>query len=210
MSAVHAGAAPEPGGLLLLEQILNRLLELDEDTAARLEEIAGRIIAVELTGTGIAFELLAEAGAVRLRAVGSRTPDVIIRGRPSELLRHVTSRRGGGQIEISGDVELAQELQRIFAALDPDWEEALSQRIGDTPARALSRMSAALIRFVREARGSLAFSLSEYLRYERQALMDRPDVDAFVRAVDDLRDDAERLRARLQVINRRAGGDRPC
>ena len=189
-----------------LEQGLNRLLEMDAENAARLEELAGRVIAVEVTGTGIAFRLVPEAGALRLHATGPREPDVTIRGRPLELLRHVAARgtgRGGGHIEISGDVEVAQRLQQILARLEPDWEEALSQWVGDLPARKLVRAGGALVAFGREARASLSFSLSEYLRYERRVLVDRPAADSFVRAVDDLRDDAERLRARLQLLDRR-------
>ena len=189
-----------------LEQGLNRLLEMDAENAARLEELAGRVIAVEVTGTAIAFRLVPEAGALRLHTTGPREPDVTIRGRPLELLRHMAARgggRGGGHIEIAGDVEVAQRLQQILGRLEPDWEEALSQWVGDLPARKLVRAGGALVAFGREARASLSFSLSEYLRYERRVLVDRPAADSFVRAVDDLRDDAERLRARLQLLDRR-------
>jgi len=192
--------------LPVLEQYLNRLLEMDAEVAARLGELSGRVIAVEVSGTALAFRLVPEAGAMRLHADGPRDPDVTIRGRPLELLRHVAARgsgRGGGHIEIAGDVELAQRLQQILSRLEPDWEEALSQWIGDLPARKLRRGAAALLAFGREVRESLPFSTSEYLRYERRVLVDRPAADGFVRAVDDLRDDAERLRARLQILDRR-------
>ena len=194
--------------LQALEQCLNRLLEMDEETAARLEELSGRVIAIDVSGTGHAFLLVPELGALRLHATGSRESDVTIRGRPLELLRHVVARRtdrGGGHIEIAGDVEVAQQLQEILSRLEPDWEEALSQWVGDTAARKLRRGAEALLRFGREARGSLSFSLSEYLRYERHLLIDRPLADAFVRSVDDLRDDVERLNARLSLLDQRLG-----
>ena len=47
--------------------------------------------------------------------------------------------------------------------------------------------------------------MSEYLRYERQVLVDRPMAEAFVRSVDDLRDDAERMQARLARLDRQLG-----
>lgn len=192
-------------GLQHLENCLNRLLELDEDTAARLGELSGRVVAIELSGTGVAFRFVPEAGEVRLYPSGPREPDVTIRGRPLELLRYMAARhagRGGVHIEIAGDVDVAQRLQQILGGLDPDWEEVLSQWVGDTLARKLRRGAGALLEFGREARSSLSFSLSEYLRYERQLLVDRSAADAFVRAVDDLRDDAERVRARLALVDR--------
>ena len=195
------------GSWQVLEQTLNRLLEMDADTAALLGELSGRVIAVEVSGTAVAFRLVPETGALRVHADGTQAPDVTIRGRPLELLRHVAARgaaaRGGGHIEIAGDVEVAQRLQQILARLEPDWEEALSQWVGDLPARKLGRAAGALVEFGREVRQSLSFSASEYLRYERRVLVDRPEADGFVRAVDDLRDDAERLRARLQLLDRR-------
>ncbi len=186
----------------VLEQGLNRLLEMDAETAARLEELAGRVIAVEVTSTPVAFRLVPEAGALRLHADGPREPDVTIRGRPLELLRHMAA-RGGGHIEIAGDVEVAQRLQQILSRLEPDWEEALSQWVGDLAARKVCRGADALRAFGREVRQSLSFSASEYLRYERRVLVDRPAADRFVHDVDDLRDDAERLRARVQLLDRR-------
>jgi ubiquinone biosynthesis protein UbiJ len=202
------GAAATSAGLRLLEQVLNRALELDGEVAARLDEIRDRCIAVEIVGTDIAFHLVPGADTVRLEIPGSRAAEVTIRGRPGELLRHLAGR--GGHIEIAGDVELAQQLQRIFAALDPDWEEALAQWIGDVPARSVGRVAAALTRFGRELRNSVRFSLSEYLRYERRVLVDRPDVSDFVRAVDELRDAVERLRARMRLLERRIDGDPAC
>lgn len=200
----------QPLPLELLERILNRLLELDADTAARLGALDGRIIAFEITGAGIAFALAPAAGTLRLHAHAAYRPDVTVRGRPAELLRHVAGRRsgrGGAHIEIAGDVEVAQQLQQILARLDPDWEEALARWVGDTAARKLRRAALALRDVAREARESLGFSVSEYLRFERRVLVDRPETENFVRAVDDVRDAAERLRARILFLHRRVAGE---
>ncbi len=191
-----------------LENCLNRLLEMDTETAARLGELSGRVIAIEVSGTNFSFLLAPESGALRLHGVDSMKPDVSIRGRPLELLRHVAARgtgRSGGHIEIAGDVEVAQKFQQILSRLEPDWEEELSQWVGDTAARKLRRGANAILQFGREARQSLSFSMSEYLRYERQVLVDRPMAEAFVRSVDDLRDDAERMQARLARLDRQLG-----
>lgn len=206
MSGTRTQALP----LEVLEHCLNRLLELDEDTAARLGALSGRIIAFEITGTGLAFAMAPGSGALRLHAADACTPDVTVRGRPAELLRHVAGRRSGrsgGHIEIAGDVEVAQQLQQILARLDPDWEEALAQWVGDTAAHRLRRGALAMRDFARTARESMGLNVSEYLRFERRMLVDRPEADTFVRDVDDLRDDTERLRARLRFLARRLAGE---
>ena len=44
--------------------------------------------------------------------------------------------------------------------------------------------------------------ISEYLRYEKEALLDKSEVDEFNQAVDNIRDDVERLQKRLERLEK--------
>ncbi|HEV2213569.1 MAG TPA: sterol-binding protein, partial [Gammaproteobacteria bacterium] len=52
----------------------------------------------------------------------------------------------------------------------------------------------------RDAANRLSKDLAEYLQYESRDLPPRHEVDDFLTGVDRLRDDAERLAARLQRL----------
>ena len=55
---------------------------------------------------------------------------------------------------------------------------------------------------MRAAGTSLLADVSEYLRYEAALTPRRVDAERFAHAVDDLRDDVERLEARVRRLER--------
>jgi ubiquinone biosynthesis protein UbiJ len=87
--------------------------------------------------------------------------------------------------------------------LDLDWEEELSRWLGDSLARKLGNLGRRSARVARESVQTLAMDLSEYLRFEKQALPDRTEVDEFNADVDTLRNDVERLKARINRLQAR-------
>ena len=70
-----------------LEQALNAALALDPKTLERLGRLQGRVIAVELSGTGIRLLLQPERNALRLMGHYDGVVDTTLRGSPFALLR---------------------------------------------------------------------------------------------------------------------------
>lgn len=177
----------------------NRLLSMDPQALQRCAEMQGRIIALELTDLGITLYFLPGSWGLRLSLQAPpREPDSIIRGRliglgslalesgtPGNAIQH--------RIEISGDAQTAQCFQQILTDLDIDWEEQLSQWIGDIPAfrigQALRKLQATVSGQLRE----LKLDGSEYLREEARMTPTRPEFEQFRESVSDLRHDVERL-----------------
>jgi ubiquinone biosynthesis protein UbiJ len=69
--------------------------------------------------------------------------------------------------------------------------------VGDVAARQVANVARGLLDWGRRASGSFAGSVAEYLQEEGRDLPTRTEVEEFLSAVDRLRDDAERLEARL-------------
>lgn len=184
----------------LVEQALNAALAYDPDTRAALGRMAGRVIAFELVGPAVTVYLLAEPPALRLSTEPPAPPEVSLRGTPLallELARSPEPHAAGGQVEITGDLRLARQLETALAGVDIDWEEMLAQRLGDTPARKLGNLARGLAGWARGARRSLEMNLGEYLRYETRVVVEREELDGFLAGIDRLRDDADRLEQRL-------------
>ena len=201
----------------LLDRLVGRALDLDPETRDALAGFSGKVVDVEVVGAG-AIRLRIEDGGVRTeprdgdcaepRDEGCAA-DVTLRGAPLSLLRFALAgdreREAlilGGEVGLRGDIALATRLQRIAARMDLDLEEALARRIGDVPAHEIVRGARGLGGWMRDAGAALLADVSEYLRHEAAMAPGREDVEWFAHAVDDLRDDVERLEARIAGLER--------
>ena len=203
-AAVTLGAPPFD----LLARLLDRALDLDPETRRALAGLSGKVVDLDITGVG----------AVRLRFDGERVrvgprddtgdADVTIHGAPFSLLRFAFAENRerlilGDEVSLHGDIALATRIQQIAARMDIDVEEALAHRIGDIPAHEVMRGVRGLGGWLRAAGAALIADVSEYVRHEAAMTPHTDDVERFSHAVDDLRDDVERLEARIGRIERR-------
>jgi ubiquinone biosynthesis protein UbiJ len=191
-----------------LEQALNAALALDPKTGERLARMQGRLIAVELRGTGITLTLQpTEEGKLRLMGDYDGEVDTTLRGAPFALLRMGSGRTGEGLfkggVEIDGDVELGTQLQRAFERLDIDWEEHLSRLTGDIVAHQLGNTVRGLFAWGQRAADHLGNDVADYLQEENDTLPVAWEVGEFIQGVDTLRSDVDRIEARVKRLARK-------
>ena len=170
------------------------------------------MIAVELDGWGQIVYLLPGVDGVRVVERHEGEPSVWVRGVPLALLRQWRGDPAvGGEGAIEGDIAVGQAFQAILARVNIDWEEQLSKAVGDVAAHQLGNLWRGLRGWGRRSADTLARDGVEYLQQELHALPPRPVVERFLSAVDTLREDADRLAARVERLRRRAaaGGDLP-
>jgi ubiquinone biosynthesis protein UbiJ len=208
----QAGVAPDglqvPGAVLAaIEGALNSYLTLDPEGAQGFAPLYGRIIGIEIRGLGARLTLV--PGPDRLQVFGSydATPDCLIRGAPLALLRMMTAERkeseiGPGAVEIEGDTAIAHELAKALGGLDVDWEEQLARLVGDPIAHPVGQGLRGLAQWGRRTGDTLTADLKEYLEEEVRLLPTHYELEAFLAEVDTLRDDVERLEARVERLAR--------
>lgn len=198
---------PNGGTAVLVEEAITRLLELDPETRERLSGLAGKVICLELVREGEPFRLylLPDRLGVRLLHSYAGAPDVTIAGTPAVFLRQLAGPRVSAELKIRGDVELGSRFQRALAGFAPDWEEGLARLIGDVPARGLGNVARAFADFGRRAARTLGQDAAEYLLEEARVAAPRARVDVFLKEVDRLRMDVDRLEKRLEHVSRLIG-----
>ena len=196
-----------------LEQAINRLLDMDPAARAALAKLHGRTVRIDLSGTGVQLNFVAGHDG-RLQLLGSieDEPDATLAGSPLDLLRAGDKSQGtaqlfGGHVRIEGDTRTGQHFSQALADLDIDWEEQLAQLAGDIPAHEAGRAVRMLLSEARRVRSSTGDSLSEYLTEEARLLPHRYEVEDLLADIDTLRDDADRLEARIALLERPPGGD---
>ena len=194
--------------MVTLQTAVDAVLRHDPDTLTAVRGLAGKVIAIEISGPDIPASLHFHEDGVALKKEPATRPDVTIRARPLAFLG-VLLHRGDDttsfspDMEIIGDAGLAQRFQQILKNMDIDWEEHLSHFVGDTAAHKLGRIFKHTREYVRETRQTVGMDISEYLRYEKAMLPDRDEVEEFITAVDSLRNDAERLKQHIDNLQRK-------
>ena len=193
-----------------LEGALNAALALDPQTGKRLARLQGKLIAIELRGTGITLTLQPTVeGRLRLMGDYDGGVDTTLRGAPLALLKMSTGRTGegmfSGEVEIDGDVELGTQIQRLFEQLDIDWEEHLSRLTGDIVAHQIGNTMRALFAWGRRSADHLGMDTADYLQEESDTLPVDWEVEEFIQGVDTLRSGVDRIEARVRRLSKLVG-----
>lgn len=198
----------------LIENVLNRGLPRSIRAQQLCRELEGRRVMVGVTGfarlavesTGVSLKISRDSSA----SSGETPPpaDAQISGGIVSLMslagpapEAVLQR---GDVTISGDAELAERFRELAMLLKPDLEEELSTFIGDVPAHQLWRLARAAMSFTRRAAGTTVRNAAEYLAHEKRDLVPRAEGDQLLKGVDALREDVDRLEARIGVLEGRS------
>ena len=194
--------------LAAAEAVVNQVLALDPEGAARLAPVEGRVLLLELTGFGTRIYVVPGESRLFLFGAYDAEPDCIVRGSPVALLGMVLAEHRedavfAGAVSIDGDNRPAQVLGEVLRGLDIDWEEQLSKLLGDTLAHQLMSRARAGERWAERSGDIAGQNLREYLQEEAAVLPSRAELADFLAEVDTLRDDVERLAARVQRLEPR-------
>lgn len=189
-----------------LNELFGRALALDPDLSRKLRSLEGRSLGVTMEGPGLSLTIAVEDRILTAKPGLAADVSASVRASPGAFLALAAS--GGasavGRISIDGDSETARRFQAFFRELEPDWEEALTRLLGDVAGFQASRLLRQGAQWLRFAGETLADQTSEYVREESRQLVTGPEMESFLDAVDDLRDDAERLLQRAdRLLDRR-------
>jgi ubiquinone biosynthesis protein UbiJ len=194
-----------------IENLLNRSLPRSPRARELCAALAGKRVRVEARALG--WVVIAESMNTSIRFVKESTdgqpPDADISGsllslaalagsHPEEVIQR-------GDVTIRGDAEVAQKFRELAMLLKPDVEEELSRLIGDTPAHQALRLVRLATGFGRRAAETGVRNVAEYLAHERGDLVPRAEAEDFYRGVERLREDLDRLEARVQLMENPEG-----
>lgn len=201
MSAIDAGYQ-------LLESALNQYLQQDPEISSRLARLHGRVIAIELLGTGLCFYLVpTQSASLQVLSRYEGQPDCHISGPPFSLLgsalKNDPANTFSGAIRVTGNTSLAQEITDILKSIEIDWEEHLATLTGDLLGHQLGRRLHLSAGWISRLADTTGINLGEYLQQEIRLLPSVIELENFYHDVDVLRDDSERLAVRIARLQQR-------
>jgi ubiquinone biosynthesis protein UbiJ len=193
----------------MLESVLNRAIDLDPDTRARLDALDGRAVTLDLAGSSgrMAPALRIAVGAGRLQVGPAFEGDSALRvsATPGSLigLALARGRDGGlppGRVSIAGDAELARRLEQLASRFAPDIDAAFARAFGDVAGFRIARAFRGAFAWSRTSAQSLARDTAEFLTEEGRDAVARAELDTFLDDVDALRERADRFAARVRRL----------
>ena len=195
---------PLEAALRPIARVLNR--NIRETTPARelCGKLDGTVVAVRVRDTALTAWFLVHGDELELTTGHDGEPDVAISGSLVTLAR-LAGNAGldavrKGELEITGDAHSAERFQRLLAYAKPDFEEELSTVVGDAAAHRVGEVVRGIGKWGREARSTMGANIREYLQEESRDAPSRYEADRFAADVDALRDDVERLEARIDRL----------
>jgi len=188
------------------ESALNKYLSLDEDIDLFLQPLTGKVIAVTLLPFNETIYLCPTTQRIQIIDQYAETPDTKLTGSlPAFGLMGLSSTPArsffSGEVTIEGDLNLGRHFQELFAKLDIDLEEQLSHYTGDIIAHKVGNLFRSLNDWQQDSVNTLKLNVTEFLQDETQDVPPAPEVNIFTQQVDQLKEDFDRLEARVTRLN---------
>ena len=188
------------------ETALNKYLSLDGDIDLFLQPLTGKVIAVTLLPFNETIYLCPTTQRIQIIDQYAEPADTTLKGSlPAFGLMGLSSTPArsffSGEVTIEGDLNLGRHFQQLFAQLDIDLEEQLSHYTGDIIAHKISNLFRSANNWQQESVNTLKLNVTEFLQDESKDVPPAPEVNIFTQQVDQLKEDFDRLEARVTRLN---------
>jgi len=202
---------------LPLERLVQRWvahgLKESPRAAALVSELRGRRLTIDMHGTPWSLVLESSGETLSMQATprdqlaAAPASDARILGTPWSLLALTGADARGliarGEVRIDGDATVAEGFQELLRHLRPDLEAALARLLGRGTAHLLVRTLRGVSGWARASAWTGARNVAEYLAYERRDLVPLTEAEQFLRGVDCLREQLDRVDARACALEQR-------
>ncbi|SEA85810.1 ubiquinone biosynthesis accessory factor UbiJ [Alkalimonas amylolytica] len=186
----------------LAEKALAEIIAMDPAAAARLQRLAGRQLAFQLSEFDWRLVLTATPNSLLLN-LHDEAVDCAIRAdltslkqlRDPNQLTHLLKKDA---VQIDGDIQVAQQFSSFFQQLQPDWQVRTAQYLGDGLTHKLNRLLQQLTTFIQQKQQALQQMSLELAQDELQLTPNRLEVEQFSAEVSQLHARLERLQHQLK------------
>lgn len=206
------------------ESLINEWIDLDAATRQGFNQLHGKLLRVVIDTPHLSVDILFDHDRIRLSptpvGMDAAPANSLFEQRPFDLkhlpvnadtvlhVPHLVGLAGlvgatpgtTGNLPVQGDFAVLQHIQRVMAQAEPDVSTRLSPWLGDTLAHQIAQLLNQGKQQVIQTRQRLFEHVEGQLRQENPVLAPRWQAERFIDGVRDLRNDIERLQARMQQL----------
>jgi ubiquinone biosynthesis protein UbiJ len=204
------------------EALINEWIDLDAATRQHFNQLDGKLLRVEVESPRLSVDVRFDLGRLRLEPTPSgmdQTPahsifeqrvcDLALAPTRATTVLHVPhlvalARLVGatpgstGNLPIQGDLALLQQIQQIMATAEPDIAAKLAPWIGEVLAGQIGQLLNQGKDALKRTSSTLFAQGEEVIKEDAHVFAQRWQAERFMDGVRDLRNDVERLQARLR------------
>jgi len=203
--------------LSVIEEITNAYLKLDPENSKRLQTLNGRKLGLIITGINLQMCLHFKDTHIHFEPLNSEIPqqqilDVKVEASPLDLLSytlwtHNDPNPFAQQFSVTGSTHVLQDISDFFKNVEIDWEEYLSNWLGDNLAHSLCQSCKQIQSWQKNVVQTLKYNLLEYLQEEAKDLPPSAAVRHFYDEIQTLSFDVDRLQARFKKFTNSMAGN---
>ncbi len=194
-----------------IEVAFNQLLKLDPDSQVRLTKLAGKSLQVRLKELPwpilFSFSEQIDVQLLSEQQVADSAADCVIELNLETLPKlkdssQLTQLIQQQQLNLVGDIYVAQTFSSLLKELDIDWEEQLSHYVGDVAAHKSFSTAKAALNSAKQQVSKQEQALAKKLTQADSIAVTADEMRSFSQGVSHLRSATERLAARLALLEK--------
>jgi len=187
-----------------MEPALNKALSFDPDIAPKIKKLENKSFSIELTDIKLAMNLSVINQKLRL-STNTESCDCLVRTTLEEVRNLsdasvLTKLIKQDKLELEGDLSIAQAFSGLLVENQIDWQEFLSQYLGDGLSHKVSTLILNFSNLIKRKSLDLDYTVSSALTDELRVTPDKIEIDQFVQNVDDLSGRVEKLIQQVSLI----------
>lgn len=186
-----------------IETTIRWALQYDPGSQIALGKLEGNVLAVESSNPELQLFFICHATHLQVLSYYEPVPDCRIQGSLGSLTELLWSEQdslANSGVVLSGEIGFLLQLKKLIASLDIDWEEPLTQCLGDAIGHPLAELIRKQANWTRARTATLPSWISDFLVEEIRVTPSQTELENFHRNVDSLRSGTERLQAHIGLL----------
>lgn len=193
-----------------VETAINRALTYDPASQRGVGQLQG-VVAIEFTVPSMTFYCWGDGQGVAIASYTEQPVTTHLTGSPLaflNLLQQPTSLANTG-VDLVGSVGLLQQWQQVLQGLDIDWEDALSEYLGDIVGPLAAQGIRLALGWSQQQRREQRRLLGEFITEELQLVPTAVELDGFYSDIRGLSEETDRLTARIAQLSQTLANKEP-
>lgn len=189
-----------------VETIVNQALSLSEKPVAFADKYQGKALGITLQELGFSLQFQYVSTKLLVTSPEQLAADCTITTSLSTLKKlkseyQLTELIKAEQLDIAGDVKLAQQFAALAESIEIDWSNAIESHIGDVATHKLLGLVAKAKDKLGFAKAQISTDMTEYLVFEQQLVVSAGEFSHFRDNVNETHKSVNQLAQRLDDLS---------